>query len=92
MTSEEERRIVLPQYMIVLERKQPAYYESEFVISEGTFGYQRKLLLPLSEDGERVNTTALRTSGGASSRRGQAARATSAPSTDLQSGTATARC
>jgi len=55
MTSEEERRIVLPQYMIVLEQKQPAYYESEFVISEGTFGHQRKLLLPLSEDGERVN-------------------------------------
>jgi hypothetical protein len=55
MTSEEERRIVLPQYMIVLERKQPAYYETEFVTSEGILTSQRKLLLPLSEDGERVN-------------------------------------
>src|SRR5215510_3389422 len=29
MTSEEERRIVLPQYLIVLERKQPAYFETQ---------------------------------------------------------------
>ncbi len=55
MTSEEERRIVLPQYMTVLENKQPAYYESEFVTSEGIVTSQRKLLLPLSEDGQRVN-------------------------------------
>ena len=55
MTSEEERRIVLPQYMTVLERKQPAYYESRFVTSEGIVTSQHKLLLPLSEDGERVN-------------------------------------
>ena len=55
ITSEEERRIVLPQYMTVLENKQPAYYESEFVTSEGVVTSQRKLLLPLSEDGQRVN-------------------------------------
>jgi len=55
ITSEEERRIVLPQYLIVLERKQPAYYESQFVTSEGIPTSQRKLLLPLSDDGERVN-------------------------------------
>lgn len=55
ITSEEERRIVLPQYMTVLENKQPAYYESEFVTSEGIVTSQRKLLLPLSEDGQRVN-------------------------------------
>jgi hypothetical protein len=55
MTSEEERRIVLPQYMTVLEKKQPAYYEAEFVTSEGVITAQRKLLLPLSEDGTRVN-------------------------------------
>ena len=55
LTSEEERRIVLPQYLTVLENKQPAYYESEFVTSEGIVTSQRKLLLPLSEDGVRVN-------------------------------------
>jgi hypothetical protein len=55
LTSEEERRIVLPQYMTVLERKQPAYYETQFVTSEGIVTSQRKLLLPLSEDGQRVN-------------------------------------
>jgi hypothetical protein len=55
MTSEEERRIVLPQYMTVLQTKQPAYYEAQFVTSEGIVTSQRKLLLPLSEDGERVN-------------------------------------
>jgi hypothetical protein len=55
MTSEEERRIVLPQYLIVLERKVPAYYETQFITSEGVRTSQRKLLLPLSEDGERVN-------------------------------------
>ena len=55
MTSEEERRIVLPQYFLVLDHKQPAYYETQFVASEGVLIAQRKLLLPLSEDGERVN-------------------------------------
>jgi hypothetical protein len=55
MTSEEERRIVLPQYITVLENRQPAYYETQFVTSEGVVTSQRKLLLPLSEDGQRVN-------------------------------------
>ncbi|HET6161122.1 MAG TPA: PAS domain-containing protein [Dongiaceae bacterium] len=54
MTSDEERRIVLPQYLTVLERKQPAYYESHFVASDGVLTSQHKLL-PLSDDGERVN-------------------------------------
>jgi hypothetical protein len=30
-------------------------YESEFETSEGIRTFQRKLLLPLSDDGERVN-------------------------------------
>jgi hypothetical protein len=55
MTSEEERRIVLPQYITVLDKKQPAYYETQFVTSEGVVTSQRKLLLPLSADGQRVN-------------------------------------
>ena len=55
MTSEEERRIVLPQYILVLKQKQPAYYETAFVTSEGIPTSQRKLLLPLSDDGEQVN-------------------------------------
>lgn len=55
MPSEEERRIVLPQYILVLEQKLPAYYETQFVTSESVPTAQRKLLLPLSEDGERVN-------------------------------------
>ena len=55
MTSEEERRIVLPQYMTVLENRQPAYFETQFVTSEGIVTSQLKLLLPLSEDGQRVN-------------------------------------
>lgn len=55
LTSEDERRLLLSQYFAVLDRRQPAYYESEFVISEGIPTYQRKLLLPLSEDRERVD-------------------------------------
>ena len=55
ITSEDERRVVLPQYTMVLERRQPAHYESEFVTSEAIRTFQRKLLLPLSDDGERVN-------------------------------------
>jgi len=55
MTSEDERRIILPQYIVVLERKQPAYYETAFITSEGIPTSQRKLLLPLSDDGEQVN-------------------------------------
>jgi hypothetical protein len=55
MSSEQERRIVLPQYLLVLEHKRPAYFEAELVTSEGIPTSQRKLLLPLSDDGERVN-------------------------------------
>jgi len=55
LTSEDERRLLLGQYFAVLDRGQPAYYEAEFVTSEGIPTFQRKLLLPLSEDGEHVN-------------------------------------
>jgi hypothetical protein len=55
LTSDEERRLLLSQYFAILDRKQPAYFEAEFVTSEGIPTFQRKLLLPLSEDGERVN-------------------------------------
>jgi len=55
MTSEEERRIVLPQYIVVIEHRLPAYYETQFVTSEGIPTSQRKLLLPLSDDGARVD-------------------------------------
>ena len=57
MTSELERQVVLPQYFSVVETKEPAYYEAEFISSEGVLTYQHKLVLPLSDDGERVNMT-----------------------------------
>jgi hypothetical protein len=57
MTSELERQVVLPQYFSVVESKVPAYFEAEFISSEGVLTYQHKLILPLSDDGERVNMT-----------------------------------
>lgn len=57
MTSEHERNVVLPQYFSVVQSKTPAYFEAEFVSSEGVLTYQHKLILPLSDDGERVNMT-----------------------------------
>ena len=55
MTSEEERRIVLPQWWTVLDNKLPAYFEAQFLTSEGVPTSQYKLLLPLSDDDQRVN-------------------------------------
>ena len=55
MTSDEERQIVLPQYFTVLDHQLPAYYESQFQTSEGVPTFQCKLLLPMSDDGQRVN-------------------------------------
>ncbi|MBL8710183.1 MAG: PAS domain-containing protein [Rhodospirillaceae bacterium] len=55
LTSEEERDLILEQYRPVIERKSPAYIESEFINSDGVFSRQAKLILPLSSDGERVD-------------------------------------
>jgi hypothetical protein len=57
MTSEIERQVVLPQFFSVVETKEPAYYEAEFISSEGVLTYQHKLVLPLSDDDVRVNMT-----------------------------------
>ena len=57
MTSEMERQVVLPQYFSVVETRIPAYFEAEFISSEGVLTYQHKLILPLSDDGDRVNMT-----------------------------------
>ena len=53
LTSEEERRIMLPQYLVL--RTSSRRISIEFVTSEGIVTSQRKLPLPLSEDGQRVN-------------------------------------
>jgi hypothetical protein len=55
LTSKEERDLLLRQYGAVLESRRAAYYEADFQASEGVFARQNKLLLPLSDDGERVN-------------------------------------
>lgn len=55
MTSEGERRDVLPQYRVVLDTGLPAYYEAELEISGQGLVSQRKLILPLSDDGMHVN-------------------------------------
>lgn len=57
MTSDMERQVVLPQYFLVVETRVPAYFEAEFISSEGVLTYQHKLILPLSDDGARVNMT-----------------------------------
>lgn len=55
LTSEAERQLMKAQYWPVVERGQPAFYEAEFINSEGKLSRQAKLLLPLSEDGITVN-------------------------------------
>ncbi len=55
LTSEEERDLILEQYRPVIEKKRPAYIESEFINSDGVFSRQAKLILPLSSDGTRVH-------------------------------------
>jgi hypothetical protein len=55
LTSDEERRLVMGQYKPVLEQGQTAYFETEFINSEGRFLREQKLLLPLGNDGASVN-------------------------------------
>jgi hypothetical protein len=54
MTSEGERNSIIPQYRVVIDTGLPAYYETEVELSNRGLVHQRKLL-PLSDDGERVN-------------------------------------
>ena len=55
LTSDEERKLVISQYKPVLDTAQPAYFETQFLNSEGRFLREQKLLLPLSNDGSVVN-------------------------------------
>lgn len=55
LTSEEERDLIMEQYRPVIDEKQPAYIESDFINSDGVFSRQAKLILPLSSDGDRVD-------------------------------------
>jgi len=55
LTSDEERNLIVSQYKPVLDTAQPAYYETQFLNSEGRFLREQKLLLPLSDDGAVVN-------------------------------------
>jgi hypothetical protein len=55
VTSAEERDLLMSQYRPVYEEGRPAYYEAAFENSDGIYSHQAKLLLPLSDDGEKVN-------------------------------------
>jgi hypothetical protein len=55
MTSEGERNSVIPQYRVVIDTGLPAYYETEVELSGRGLVDQRKLLLPLSGNGNRVD-------------------------------------
>ena len=55
MTSEGERRGVIPQYRVVIDTGLPAYYETEVELSKRGVVSQRKLLLPLSDTGARID-------------------------------------
>lgn len=55
MTSEGERSSVIPQYRVVIDTGLPAYYETEVELSARGLVDQRKLLLPLSGGGKRVD-------------------------------------
>jgi len=55
MTSEGERRSVIPQYRVVIDTGLPAYYETEVELSKRGVVSQHKLLLPLSNEGTRVD-------------------------------------
>jgi hypothetical protein len=55
LTSDEERALVMNQYRPVVEHGQTAYFETQFINSEGRFLREQKLLLPLSIDGVAVN-------------------------------------
>jgi hypothetical protein len=55
MTSVGERDSVLPQYRVVIDTGLPAYYATEVELSKRGVIPQRKLILPLSSDGEKVD-------------------------------------
>ena len=55
LTSDEERKLIVTQYKPVLDTAQPAYFETQFLNSEGRFLREQKLLLPLSDNGSLVN-------------------------------------
>ncbi|WP_119299920.1 PAS domain-containing protein [Dongia deserti] len=55
MTSEGERSSILPQYRVVIDTGLPAYYETEVELSKRGVVAQRKLILPLSSDGIKVD-------------------------------------
>jgi hypothetical protein len=55
LTSDEERNLIAVQYGPVLDTAQPAYFETQFLNSEGRHLREQKLLLPLSADGSSVN-------------------------------------
>jgi hypothetical protein len=55
VTSAEERNLIVAQYQPVLDTAQPAYFETQFLNSEGRFLREQKLLLPLSDNGALVN-------------------------------------
>jgi hypothetical protein len=55
MTSVGERGSVLPQYRVVIDTGLPAYYATEVELSKRGVVAQRKLILPLSNDGAKVD-------------------------------------
>jgi hypothetical protein len=55
MTSEGERSSLIPQYRVVIDTGLPAYYETEVELSQRGVVPQRKLILPLSSDGRKVD-------------------------------------
>jgi hypothetical protein len=55
MTSEGERNSIIPQYRVVIDTGLPAFYETEVELSNRGVVGQRKLLLPLSGNGKRVD-------------------------------------
>jgi hypothetical protein len=55
MTSMGERSSVLPQYRIVIDTGVPAYYATEVELSQRGVVAQRKLILPLSSTGTKVD-------------------------------------
>ena len=55
MTSEGERASVIPQYRVVIDTGLPAYYETTVELSQRGVVDQRKLILPLSAGGKKVD-------------------------------------
>jgi hypothetical protein len=55
MTSTGERSSILPQYRVVIDTGLPAYYATEVELSNRGVVAQRKLILPLSSDGTKVD-------------------------------------